>query len=77
MTHRHPQATLQCGQCRKAIFGNTHETLQPVTDSGEPNVAAIRADAILDFKMAGLHPYFNSCAGERQNASSRNGRFAG
>jgi hypothetical protein len=35
------------------------------------------ANAIFDFEMAALHSHFDAVAGERQNATPANRRFAG
>jgi len=47
-----------------------------VAHAGEPDLAALQSDAIIDFKVAGLHPHLDSKAGEREDASSANWGFA-
>jgi hypothetical protein len=38
-------------------------SLQPVTHASQPEPAALRANAILDFEMATLHSHFDSGRG--------------
>ncbi len=44
-------------ECNEAVTTDHHDTAQSVAHAGEPDLAALRADAILDFEMAGLHPH--------------------
>jgi hypothetical protein len=48
-----------------------------VTHAGEFDPAALWADPVFDFEMAGLHTHLDSKASERKNAGSVNIEFAG
>jgi hypothetical protein len=48
-----------------------------MADASEPDLAALRADAILDFEMAGLHTDAYTEPVYCEHATSVDGRFAG
>jgi hypothetical protein len=48
-----------------------------VANASQSDFAPFWSNAILDFEVATLHSHFDAIAGERQNATLANCRFAG
>ncbi|HXJ87432.1 MAG TPA: hypothetical protein VMS18_11485 [Candidatus Binatia bacterium] len=65
------------GKRNETICPNDHESFQTVTYTRKPDSSTLRANTILDFKVATLHSHFDSVAKKRENATSANRGFAG
>jgi hypothetical protein len=68
---RHPDFAqpIQGRQRAKAIFRKANETFQTVAHASEPDLTALRTNAILDFKMFGLHTHADAEAVDREYAA--------
>jgi hypothetical protein len=66
----------QCSERDETVLGDADQTFQPVAYSGESDLAALHAHAVLDFEVAGLHPHAHAEAVDREYAAFTDGEFA-